>query len=146
MGETNVRFFQYFLSRSSKSLCRGVQYLKPKAAVLYTILTYPALSLQQFTYAEQLTGDVLSLIRSEKLSNTTTTRLTNNGNLLLTVSQLAIFTHSHRLLLDIILCEQTRLSRHYLHDGSWDHHVLDSVVALPRLPSLWRNHLRKDNI
>lgn len=28
MGDTKVRFFQYFLSRSSKSLCRGVQYLK----------------------------------------------------------------------------------------------------------------------
>lgn len=109
--------------------------------------THPAL--QQFVYAEQLKGYTLNekWKRSLCISKLTTgTRFTNDGNLLLTVSQLAIFTHSHRLLLDVILREQTRLAGHHLHDGSWDHHVLDSVVGLPRLPSLWRNHLRNNNI
>lgn len=68
---------------------------------------------------------------------------TRTSYLLLTVSQLAVFTHSHWLLLDVILREQTRLASHYLRDRSWDHHVLDGVVGLPRLPSLWRNHLKK---
>lgn len=111
--------------------------------------THPAL--QYFVYAEQLTGYTLNekwkwCLCISKLSYTTRTRFTNEGNLLLAVSQLAIFTHGHWFLLDVILREQTRLAGHHLHDGSWDHHVLDSVVGLPRLPSLWRNHLRKDNI
>lgn len=63
--------------------------------------------------------------------------------LLLAVGQLAVLAHSHGLLLDIVLSKQTRLPSHHLHDGSWNHHVLDSVVAPPWFPTLWWNHLVK---
>lgn len=36
MGALNVRFFQYFRSRSSKSVYRGVQYLKKPKKILKT--------------------------------------------------------------------------------------------------------------
>lgn len=36
MGDTNVRFFQYLRSRSSKSWCRGVQYFSLLARRRYS--------------------------------------------------------------------------------------------------------------
>lgn len=64
-------------------------------------------------------------------------------DLLLAIGQLAVFTHSHRFLLNVVLGEQTRLTRHHLADGSWNHHVLDCVIGLAWLPSRRGNHLEK---
>lgn len=66
------------------------------------------------------------------------------SDLLLAVGQLAILSHSHRLLLDVVLSKQPRLPSHHLRDGGWNHHVFNGVVALPWLPALWGNHLMKE--
>lgn len=64
-------------------------------------------------------------------------------NLLLAVSHLSIFAHSHGFFLDIVLGEQTGLTSHHLRYGSWNHHVFNGVISPPWLPALWGNHLVK---
>src|SRR4029434_10904840 len=50
MGETTVTFFQYFLSRSSKSLCSGVQYLHIHTDTLHQSRIHTHIHFSSYTY------------------------------------------------------------------------------------------------
>lgn len=60
-----------------------------------------------------------------------------------TVGQSPELLHAEGLFLDVILGEKPRLTRYHLLDGGIYHQIVYVVVGTPRLPALWRNHLRK---
>lgn len=66
-------------------------------------------------------------------------------NLLVHVRGLAELVDSHWLLLDVVLCEQSRLAGHHLLNGSRNHQVVDVIICFPRFPAFrWNNLQEKD--
>lgn len=66
---------------------------------------------------------------------------TRTQNLLFAVGQFAIFSHSHGLLLNVVLREKSRLTSDHLHDGSWNDHLFNGLIGASGLPLFRRNDL-----
>lgn len=66
------------------------------------------------------------------------------GGSLVTVGELAELVDGHGLLLDVVLREETRLTRHHLLDGRRDDQLIDVVVRAPGLPPLGRDDLGRE--
>lgn len=60
---------------------------------------------------------------------------------LITVGYLAELSHSHGLLLYVVLSKEARLPRHQLLDGGRNNQVIDIIIGGSWLPLLWRNNL-----
>lgn len=61
--------------------------------------------------------------------------------LLVTVGNFAKFPDSHRLLLNVVLCEKSRLSGHHLLNGCRYHQIIYVIIRTSGLPFLWWDHL-----